>query len=286
MQGICYAGEKFLKMCKRSSAPGACPEITTFWADLKRHLTDLDLWMLPGKAKAHLGILGMLTSLRKLSLRVDLRPTHLSPGYSMSGKTLTLDLPHLALLRIYDFGDGEIVLSCPMLTEVRLIQTQALVIKVEDAVLEILELRECKGVSFAVKSAEHQLQGLKTLTVFKCKEIGRPIIEHLGRMQHLRTLIYDNFPAACVPRTFPQRLQKIDLQHVDWCCDLPEGLKQLCYLEDFTFKSDSKPWMFTQPWVELLPMHSLKDVTLGFARFIRLSVRGQIVFQQVCSSYG
>ena len=223
--------------------------------------------------------------------------TYMSEGFE-------LKLPHLNSLRVWNHGEGKLVLSCPKLSQVWFSHNNSLRIRVEDAVLDNVALTHCKNVLLVVTFRDKWLQSLVDLDVRHsnevgrrliedfsqmhrlCKEIGRQIIEHLGRMQQLRILIYDNFPAACMPRTFPQRLQKIDLQHVDWCCNLPEGLKELCYLEDITFKSDSKPWMFTQQWVELLPMHSLKDVTLGFARFIRLSVRGQTVFQQICSSYG
>ena len=274
-------------MCRTSITPGAPPELFNFWADLKQHLAELDLWMLPGEARAHLlEALGMLTSLQKLSLRVDSGPPHCSPGCGLSGKTLTLKLPHLAFLYICDFGEGELVLSCPKLTEVRLIEIQALEIQVEDVVLELLELRECKEVCFALKAAERQLQALKTLTVFRCSKVGKQIIEDLENMRDLQTLVYDKFPATCMPRTFPQKLKKIDLQRVDWSCDLPSGLKDLRHLRELRFISDSKPWVFTQSWVELLPMHSLKDVTLGNARFICPTVRGQKVFQQICRSYG
>ena len=200
----------------------------------------------------------------------------------MSRKRLTLRLPQLALLRVCNFGDGELVLSCPKLTEARFIEVKALRVKVEDAVLEILELRECKGVSLALNSAEYQLQGLKMLTVVKCREKGRQVIEDLDKMPHLQTLVYGNFPAACMPRWFPQKLQKISLHPVDWCCDLPRGLKELSKLVEFSFQSNSQSWVFMQPWEELLPMDSLKYVTLGSSRYVCLAnLGGQRVFQQI-----
>ena len=258
------------------SSAYAGPQLSTFWENLRQHLTELTLAVYHHQSRApHLESLGMLTALQKL--KFDGRPPPLgagdgasvgqSPYCTLPGKKLALNLPHLTSLRLSGLKAGAIVLSCPELTDISLVDTQLLRLKIEDAALESLVLTQCKPVQFALTSPETQLEKLRSLSVRKCSESGRHLIQDISHMSSLQTLRYGEFPAACMPSSFPQGLQDVSLNPLDWCLNLPEGLQELCELREFVFDTSRRPWEFTVPLARLLPVQTLEKVAVGQHRY-------------------
>ncbi len=260
------------------SSAYARPQLSTFWEDLKQHLTELTLAVYHHEGKAqHLQSLGMLTALQKLKFDGRTPPSGAGgsavvgkpPHCSLPGKKLALSLPHLTSLRLSGLKAGAIVLSCPKLAEISLVDTQLLRLKIEDAALESLVLYQCEPVQFALKSPETQLQKLRSLSVRHCSEAGRHLIQDISQMSSLQTLCYGNFAAACMPSSFPQGLQDVSLSPDDWCLNLPEGLEELHELREFRFNTPRRPWEFTVPLASLLPVHSLERVGVAHHRYQR-----------------
>ena len=75
----------------------------------------------------------------------------------------------------------------------------------------------------------------------------RHLTEDLGEMNCLQKLEYADFPQACMPRSFPQSLQEIELRPCDWFLDLPRGLKELHQLHSLQFDSDCESWEIRRP---------------------------------------
>ncbi len=258
-------------MSHGSGAIGAGPQLSTFWADLTQHLTDLKLGIYCTLDGAHdLGTLSTLTALRELSIAAD---APLSMRADMSDDDdnselrpyieVALKLPHLAVLGIFGLQKGKVVLSCPKLADISLLSTNSLCIAVKDAALESLEFMQCERAQFAFELPGSQLQNLKDLTALGCSELHRHLIQDVSQMRSLQKLEYVNFPAACMPSSFPQSLREIDLYVQNWSLDLPKGLKDLHALRFFSFQSSCRPWRFTKPLAELLPMNSLETVQVG-----------------------
>ena len=121
--------------------------------------------------------------------------------------------------------------------------------------------------STLLESLEDKLQSLKSLSVRKCGFGGRHLIDNVGKMQCLQTLVYEGFPAAQMPRSFPQSLWKLELYPHDWPLDLPEGLKELYYLKSFEFDTAYVSWEIKRTLAELLPVDSLEELQLGSQKY-------------------
>ena len=220
------AGKRFLAMPSASFAPDVSPELSSLWANLKQHLTELKIWLDRKEVEVQcLQSLGMLTALQNLELY---GPYSL---HGPSGAAYTLKLPHLASLYCASLS-GELVLSCPELLRARFSFTSLRPIMVEDAALEDLVLKDCNNIHVAL--AQDQLLKLKVLIVQECREVGRHLIEEVSEMRNLRTLAYEPFPTACMPTSFPLSLWEVFLFPRGWCSNLPEGLKGLQELRVFS----------------------------------------------------
>ena len=256
-------------MSQGSIGFGAGPAISSLWTDLQQHMTGLRLELHPGKGNAQLGGLGMLTALRNLTIA---RRWHRSenPYRDLSGEEVVLLLPNLACLRVSGFQDGKLVLACPRLEQADFINISSLqVTMVEANGLKYLMLGHCEEVSFAGGSRKNYFEKLNSLEVSGCAETGRHIIQDVRRMQDLKWLHYTGFPAACMPQSFPQSLRSLALFPLEADYDLPKGLKELTNLTELRFGSYCMPWDFTKPLAELLPLDSLKTVSLGSSTFLR-----------------
>ncbi len=261
-------------MATRGIAPaGAGPELSSFGAHLEQHLTEVEVGLDPGEGKAwHVETLGMLTALRTLKFGCCPRPLGEPHSYcNLSREKLGLKLQHLVCLWFIGFEEGELTLSCPKLAEAMFQGTNNVRIELEDAVPTSLRLTDCKDMQFAVTSPETQLQELADLAVIFCSEVGRHLIEDAGHMRRLEKLDYKPFPAARMPKCFPQSLCRLDLFALDWFQDLPAGLKDLHQLKDFWFSTDCSHWDVKRPLPELLPMDSpkLEIVSIGCHFYFR-----------------
>ena len=256
-----------------------------FLADLKQHLTKLTLATFGderGRVQ-HLEALNMLPALQKLSLDGHGRhsPYHKADGRldtpysSLSEERLALKLPHLVSLQLCGLKKGAIALSCPKLSKFSMVDIESIQVKIKDAALESLVLSKCHSIHFAWESPHTQLRSVKKLSVKDCIEKGRHLMQDVGQMINLQKLTYLDFlvffqdSAGCMPPTFPQNLQEIDLHMYDWCCDLPKGLKGLHELRKFCFTSMCRPWTFTVPLAKFLPSDNLETVSVGCERYRR-----------------
>ncbi len=199
---------------------------------------------------------------------------------NLSGERVAWHLPQLLAVYLFDLQNGELVLSCPKLYDAWFQGFKFMHVKLEDGALGGLVLNSCRGIQFAVSSSEDQFRRLIGLTVLKCIESGRHVIEDIGQMGCLECLIYRNFPAARMPSSFPRSLQKTDLYPLDWRCELPGGLKDLPKLEVFVFDTNCRSWDVKRPWEEILPIHSLQYVKLGSSKYLRWEHEGRVYFQQ------
>ena len=192
-------------MASGHTSSGAGPQLLSFSKNLQQHLTELSLRMNPKEVRVrHLRALTTLTALQKLQL-------HASYYQDLERETLALKLPNLVSLHMYAFKQGEIFISCPKLAEAVFKGTKSLDIDLEDAALDNLVLVGCKMVIFNLYSSENQLENLRSLCVIGCSELGTHLIERVSHMRHLRSLVYRDFPATCMPRSFPHGLQTSEL---------------------------------------------------------------------------
>lgn len=261
------AGDRFLGLSS-STPPGASPALSSFWPNLQQHLTDLELLLYPGKGEAqHLGALGLLTALERLE--VDRRLPWLLEGRcqhrNMAGEKVTLKLPNLHRLMLGYLEQGELVLSCPKLTQAWFTDFNRMRIVVEGAPSTWMVLADCKELQFERKfnSSIVELENLKRLSVIGCKEVGRFLIKDVGQMKDLHNLAYREIPAACMPRSFPLSIRDLELCSIDWCLDLPEGLKELHNLTSMFFDSKHQSWEITRPLADLLPLAGIRELGLG-----------------------
>ncbi len=224
----------------------------------------------------------MLHALQKLRLDGKSPPWYKAGGprdihyCTLSEKRLALKLPNLVSLHLRGWKKGRIGLSCPKLSELSMLETHSLQVEIKDAALESLVLLKCSIIQFAWNSPQIQLQSIKTLFVTECFEEGRHLIQDVSQMIHLESLTYRDFlvyhfedPAGCMPPSFPQSLQKINIDAYDWCRDLPRGLKELHELRKFSFTSMCRPWHFTVPLARFLPVDSLETVIVGCEEYCR-----------------
>ena len=238
----------------------------SFWVDVRQHLTKLTIATSHGRNDAHdLEMISTLTALQELVI-CDSRKPYYSQGQSLrhlSQETIALSLPGLVSLRLSDLEEGTFVLLCPKLAEAHLVNTKALRIKIECSALGSLMLADCSSLQVEVDSCEDQLWNLKNVYVTKCTEVGRHLLEDMHHMKHLESLEFGDFPAVCMPESFPQSLQELYLYPCNWQQDLPGGLKELCALEVFCFKPVCMTWTITRPLAEYLPIKEYKYVALG-----------------------
>ena len=276
------AGEKFLATPSCSIRPGAAPQLSSFWAKLQQHLTDLMIELRPGKGSMQLESLGSLTALKSLMIMPEgpYRPG--PPRYDMSGGKLVLKLPNLCFLFVCGLSNGELVLSAPRVEGAWFSNSksfQVSMIELQD--LDFLLLKDCKDIQVAGAALEEQLPKFRSLIVSGSSEVGRHLIEDLGKMQRLKILSYSGFPAACLPRSFPQSLEDINLSPSNWYRNLPKGLKQCTKLKRLDFCTNRASLYFTKPWTELVPTESLEEVTLGQTKYVRQSNAGKAEFKPV-----
>ena len=222
----------------------------------------------------------MLTALKKLSMGCSGHPE--DPYRDLSGEEVVLRLPNLADFCVCYLKDGTLVMSCPKLKQARFVEACSFqVTMVEESDMRALMLEDCKDIRFAGVLPESQLQKLESLTVTGCTDLGRHIIQNVSRMHNLKRLGCKNFPAACMPQSFPQSLQRMFLSLLETDCDLPKGLKELTNLTELWFGSSRMTWDFHVPLAELLPMDSLEALNLGSSRYVRKDNAGKGTFKQV-----
>ena len=247
-------------MLSGSNALFAGSEPSSFRNDLKKHLTELSLLLYPHKAQLF-GSVSVLTALQSLEL------CPMTPGWcgpylrDLKGQKFHFKLPHLLSLRLVHVRNGELVLSCPKLAKAHFQWTDFLRIEVEDAALECLVIND--NGNFCFEGPGRHLDKLKSLSVKDCGNMVRHLTEDLGEMNCLQKLEYADFPQACMPRSFPQSLQEIELRPCDWFLDLPRGLKELHQLHSLQFDSDCESWEIRRPLAELLPVDKLWKLHLG-----------------------
>ncbi len=137
-EAVWSAGTELLDLASASVAPGVVPELSSFWARLKRHLTILDIDMMDCTAETqHLQALGMLTALQKLTFSAANED---GMDHNLSGKRLIWSLPHLISLDLSYLEQGEFVLLCPKLTTAKFALINSLCFKLEGALLNSLKL--------------------------------------------------------------------------------------------------------------------------------------------------
>ncbi len=223
----------------------------------------------------------MLTALEWLKLECDLPYVNVSgiiklwvvrpPTREKLGNQLTFELPNLVSLewhRVQPMQE-ELVLSCPKLELVVFEDINSMRIMVKDAALVNLKLANCEEIQSALVSPQDLLGKTRSLSVHKCSEVERCLIQDIGHMRNLERLYYRGFPAACMPTSFPESLQEIHLCPDDWSQGLPRGLKGLHNMKKFTFYNECKFWdnmtlcNIKKPFRELLPTASLNELQLG-----------------------
>ena len=274
------------------SSSGIVPDLglktSSFWADIKQHLTRLNLTLDPREKQAaakHLKSLNTLTALTSLKLdyfnpffHTDTADLWVEPHpcHETLEEKLTLQLPNLVeLLWCIQPLQKELILSCPKVTKVIFMGFDSVRMKVEKAALEELVIASCDQIQFTLLSMQDQLQNLWSLEVNRCSEVGRHLLQDVDQMSNLQKLEYKGFPAACMPTRYPKGLQEIWLRPLDWSQDLPRGLKGLCNLKSFVFQSESKFWdngmlsNIKRPYTDFLPVDSLERLHLGFNGYER-----------------
>ena len=260
-----HAGEGFLGLSSGSidwsTSTSAGPELSSLWANLELHLTDLIISINDMSRAQHLDTINTLRALHKLW--VFWADPKYFPQRVVPHEKFALKLPHLVNLRMFVLVQGELILSCPQLAIAYIAHAQSLHIKVEEVALERLDLVDCKSFQMEMQYPEPQLERLRNLHVADCSEVGRHLIEDVGLMRQLRRLYYGPLPAAYMPSSFPKSLKDLELIPVDWCCDIPGGLKELPKLTQFCFSTNlCKSWRTTRPLAELLPMDTLDSCKL------------------------
>ncbi len=268
-------------MSQGSIVPGAGPARSSSWANLQQHLADLTLGLHPGRGNAQLGSLGMLTALKMLIISRG-RHHPENPHRDLSGEKIVLKLPNLAFLCVSDLQNGELVLACRRLEMAWFLNCKCFKLTMlKDDDLEFLMLQDCKHVRVEGITFENNLLSLRSLIVSGCRLSGRHILQDVDHMTHLERLVYTDFPAACMPQSFPKSLQSITLFPLDRDYDVPRGLKALTNLTELTFGSGRMSWDPDVPLAELLPMDSLQTLTLGTSRYVCQDIAGKGIFKQV-----
>ena len=277
-----FAGKKFLAMPSCSIRPGLAPQLSSFWANLQQHLTNLMIELHPGKGNMQLDSLGSLTALKSLMIMPEGTYRPGPPRYDMSGGKLVLIMPNLAFLCVSCLSNGELILSDPRVEGAWFINNKSFQVSMEELNdLDCLMLDDCKEIRVAGAALEKQFPKIRSLLVTGSSEVGRLIIEDLGKMQQLERVAYSDFPALRMPASFPESLEGILLNPEDWYRDLPKGLKQCTKLKTLSFCTHRASLYFTKPWTEFAPTDSLEKVNLGQSEYVRQSNAGKAVFRQV-----
>ncbi len=242
------------------------PDVFSFWADLRQHLTELSLGIEAAEDREapDLGILGMLSALQKLQL--DCAAYYTRYQMDLKNQKLKLVLPNLVSFKLRSLKDGELDLSCPRLAELTIERTKSLRITTGYATLAELVLDECITVNVVVPSPKDQLHNLKLLIVLCSVEKDRHLIGELKHMRNLQRLQHDNLPAIYIPRSLPRSLEHLSLHVIDkpdwqnpyfWCPDL--AIKS-CWKDRGETSWDSAS---AKPLAELLPLHGVSPLQIS-----------------------
>ena len=183
----------------------------------------------------------MLTALHVLNIFPEGPYRAGPPRYDMAGGKLVLKLPNLLFLGVASLSNGELILSAPRVEQVWFINNnsfQVSMIELHD--LDLLMLKDCKKIQIAGGALEKQLPVFRSLIVSGSSELGRLVIEDLGKMQRLVRVSYSDFPASRMPASFPQSLEDIHLNPSRWYRDLPAGLKQCTKLKTLSFMMSAR----------------------------------------------
>ena len=239
---------------------GASPQLDSFQANLIQRLTELNLEVGVGSHKVQdLERFAMLTALRRL----EIEPSNMLS--KLAGKSVALKLPNLVCLEVGAIKGGKLVLFCPRLDELCVVDSYSLHIKVEIAALSVLEVRDNEHVQIDLPA--NQLQRLRCLRYGGPNLVDRHLIKDMHQMTGLQELEIEDCLAERLPSSYPQSLQKVFIQPWLWCHGLPRGLKELRNLEDFSFMCTNKTWKIKRPLKEFLPVHGLKCLQLGIDRY-------------------
>ena len=149
----------------------------------------------------------MLTALQKLEVRF----VHGWLNFDLSCETFALELPQLVTLEMVAIEHGQIILSCPKLADICFWHFKSMRIKVKAAALARLTLASCKMINFTLTLPKDQLRLCNFLSVKESSEVGTHLIESVSHMTQLQNLEYEGFPAACMPKSFPQQILDMSL---------------------------------------------------------------------------
>ena len=209
------------------AVPDLGPSTSIFWANVQQHLTVLSLFVRrKGGEVRYLDSLNMLVALKSLTLKQDfpvfLHPVAINlsitppPCHRMLGETLTLNLPNLVELDWHYVQplQKELILPCPKLAHAVFVGLESVRIKVEHATLEYLTLAG-HNIMLVLECPEVQLKNLRSLNVDEGSETGQHLAQDLDQRTNLKYLRCVNFPAACMPRSFSESLQDIELHSLD-----------------------------------------------------------------------
>ncbi len=210
----------------------ANPELLSFSANLRQHLTELTMWMDNSKGiPRRLGALGKLTKLQSLVVTCDEEDIESGLFHDLSGQRLVFKLPELTSLHLEGLWHGEVVLSCPRLAKARFQNLHTMCIELEDAVLTSLSLSTSQSIELAIGLPKKLLQHLTYLSIECWNVLGRHIMDDVAHMTRLEYLYYWDFLASDMPKRFPGSLYYINLRPFEWpmawCVNLPETLRKL-----------------------------------------------------------
>ncbi len=108
----CLQVKGFSQWPQVTSPLRANPELLSFSANLRQHLTELTMWMDNSKGiPRRLGALGKLTKLQSLVVTCDEEDIESGLFHDLSGQRLVFKLPELTSLHLEGLWHGEVVFS-------------------------------------------------------------------------------------------------------------------------------------------------------------------------------
>ena len=141
--------------------------------------------------------LGSLTALKSLMIMPEGPYCPGPPRYDMSGAKLMLKLPNLCFLFVCGLSNGELVLSGPKVEHAWFCNSKSFQVSMMELHdLDCLVMKDCKEIQVAGDALEKQFPKFRSLIVSKSSEVGRHLIEDLGRMQRLERVVLLRFPCS------------------------------------------------------------------------------------------